>query len=100
MTKLADFDRRLLSTLRAANLTLVDATRLGDLTLLRIPNLGRKSLARIRRVNRLKVSKITPEMIEAGTSILYKMTTHIADEEYWAEEIYQAMEKARISESC
>ena len=35
--------------------------------------------------------EITPEMIEAGTNVLYRMTTHIADEEYWAEEVYRAM---------
>ncbi len=35
--------------------------------------------------------EITPEMIEAGTSVLCRMTTLVADEEFWAEEIYRAM---------
>lgn len=35
--------------------------------------------------------EITPAMIEAGTAVLCRMTTYIADEEYWAEEIYKAM---------
>jgi hypothetical protein len=43
--------------------------------------------------------EVTPEMIEAGTNVLYRMTTHIADEEYWAEEIYRAMASLRPASS-
>ncbi len=39
--------------------------------------------------------EVTPEMIKRGASVLYRMTTHIADEEYWAEEIYTAMASLR-----
>ena len=35
--------------------------------------------------------EIAPVIIDSGTSIVYKMTTYIADEEYWAEEVYRAM---------
>ena len=35
--------------------------------------------------------EITPEMIEAGASILYRMETAFAGEEFWAEEVYRAM---------
>jgi hypothetical protein len=39
--------------------------------------------------------EITPAMTAAGRDVLYRMTTHIADEEYWADEIYLAMSAAR-----
>ncbi len=35
--------------------------------------------------------EITPEMIEAGASVLYRMETAFAREEIWAEEVYRAM---------
>ena len=35
--------------------------------------------------------EITPEMIEAGASVLYRMELAFAGEEFWAEEIYRAM---------
>ena len=38
---------------------------------------------------------ITPEMIEAGASVLWGFETETAGEEYWAEEVYRAMEEAR-----
>ena len=39
--------------------------------------------------------EITPEMIEAGASILYGMELAFAREEYWAEEVYRAMDAKR-----
>ncbi len=35
--------------------------------------------------------EITPEMIEAGASVLYRMETAFAGEEFWAKEVYKAM---------
>ena len=35
--------------------------------------------------------EITPEMIEAGASVLYRMELAFAGEEFWAEEVYRAM---------
>jgi len=35
--------------------------------------------------------EITPEMIEAGASILCHFQTETAGEDYWAEEVYKAM---------
>ena len=35
--------------------------------------------------------EITPEMIEAGASVLYRMETAFAWEPFWAEEVYRAM---------
>ena len=35
--------------------------------------------------------EITPEMIEAGASVLYRMETAFAGEEFWAKEVYFAM---------
>ncbi len=35
--------------------------------------------------------EITPEMIEAGASVLYKMELAFASEEFWAREVYRAM---------
>ena len=35
--------------------------------------------------------RITPEMIEAGASVLYRMELLFAGEEFWAEEVYRAM---------
>ncbi len=35
--------------------------------------------------------EVTPEMVEAGTSVFCRMTILVADEEFWAEEIYRAM---------
>lgn len=35
--------------------------------------------------------EVTPEMIEAGASVLYRMETAFAGEEFWAEEVYRAM---------
>lgn len=34
---------------------------------------------------------ITPEMIEAGMSVLCRMELAFADEEFWAEKVYRAM---------
>jgi hypothetical protein len=41
------------------------------------------------------MSNITKEMVQAGMAVLCRMTTYIADEEYWAEEVYKAMEAAK-----
>jgi hypothetical protein len=35
--------------------------------------------------------EITPEMIEAGASVLYRMELAFANEEFYAERIYRAM---------
>jgi hypothetical protein len=35
--------------------------------------------------------EVTPEMVAAGTAVLYRMDTHIADEEFWSEKVYRAM---------
>ena len=35
--------------------------------------------------------EITPEMIKAGASVLYRMELAFAREELWAEEVYRAM---------
>ena len=35
--------------------------------------------------------EVTPEMIAAGASVLYKMELAFAGEEFWAEEVYRAM---------
>ena len=35
--------------------------------------------------------EVTPEMITAGASVLYRMELDFAREEFWAEEIYRAM---------
>ena len=35
--------------------------------------------------------EITPEMIEAGASVLYRMELAFAWEPFWAEEVYRAM---------
>ena len=35
--------------------------------------------------------EITPEMIEAGASVLYRMELAFAREEFWAGEVYRAM---------
>ncbi len=45
-------------------------------------NKGRQAAAEI---------EVTPEMIEAGASVLYGMETAFAGEEFWAEEVYRAM---------
>ena len=41
--------------------------------------------------------EITPEMIEAGTSVLYGMELAFASEESWAERVYRAMASVRPS---
>lgn len=38
----------------------------------------------------------TPEMVEAGASVLYRMELMFAPEGFWAKEVYEAMEKARL----
>lgn len=35
--------------------------------------------------------EITPEMVEAGASVLYRMEPAFHGEEFWAKEIYRAM---------
>jgi len=40
------------------------------------------------------VLEITPEMVRAGASVLYRMETPFAPEEYWAKEVYSAMHAA------
>ncbi len=35
--------------------------------------------------------KITPEMIEAGASVLYRMELAFHSEEFWAKEVYRVM---------
>lgn len=35
--------------------------------------------------------EITPEMIEAGASVLCGFNTYYSGEEHWAEEVYRAM---------
>ena len=35
--------------------------------------------------------EVTPEMIEAGASVLFRMETAFAREEFWAEEVFRAM---------
>ena len=40
---------------------------------------------------------VTRAMEEAGASVLYRMELYFASEEFWAKEIYEAMERARIS---
>lgn len=35
--------------------------------------------------------EVTPEMIEAGASVLYGMELDFASEEFWAREVYEAM---------
>ncbi len=35
--------------------------------------------------------EVTPEMIEAGASVLYGMELAFAGEEFWAKEVYKAM---------
>lgn len=39
--------------------------------------------------------EITPAMIEAGASVLYRMEPLFASEEFWAKEVYRAMASAR-----
>lgn len=39
--------------------------------------------------------EITPEMIEAGTAVLFSFETLTASEEYWAKRVYRAMETVR-----
>jgi hypothetical protein len=41
--------------------------------------------------------EITPEMIEAGASVLCRFETFTAGESYWAEEVYKAMASRRPS---
>lgn len=40
--------------------------------------------------------EVTPEMAEAGARVLCAFETFTAGEAYWAEEVYRAMEHARI----
>ena len=35
--------------------------------------------------------EITPEMTEAGSAVLCRMRLDLADEDFWAEEVYRAM---------
>ena len=35
--------------------------------------------------------EITPEMVEAGASVLYRMEPAFHSEEFWAKEVYRAM---------
>ncbi len=42
--------------------------------------------------------KITPEMIEAGASVLCSFDTHFTDEACWAKETYRAMVRAALKE--
>lgn len=39
--------------------------------------------------------EITPEMLDAGASVLCGFETETADERYWAEEVYRAMAARR-----
>ncbi len=39
--------------------------------------------------------EITPEMIREGASVLYRMDTSVATEEFWAKEVYEAMARCR-----
>ena len=48
-------------------------------------------IADLDRDERGREAEITPEMIEAGASVLCRMTTALADEEFWAVETYRAM---------
>jgi hypothetical protein len=41
--------------------------------------------------------EITPEMIEAGASVLCRFETFTAGETYWAAEVYRAMALLRPS---
>ena len=41
--------------------------------------------------------EITPEMIQAGASVLYGFETQTADEAFWAAEVYRAMRRAAQS---
>ena len=43
--------------------------------------------------------EITPAMIEAGARVLYRFQTFTAGEEFWAEEVYLAMESAKLAAS-
>jgi hypothetical protein len=43
--------------------------------------------------------EVTPEMIEAGASVLYGMETSIVNEHGWAERVYTAMETIRRRDS-
>ena len=41
--------------------------------------------------------EVTPEMVEAGASVLYGMELAFASEEFWAERVYRAMASVRPS---
>lgn len=40
--------------------------------------------------------KVAPEMLSAGASVLMGFETETCGEAYWAEEVYIAMERARL----
>ena len=42
--------------------------------------------------------KITPEMIEAGASVLCGFNTYFTGEAYWAEEVFRAMTRVALLE--
>ena len=42
--------------------------------------------------------ELTPEMIEAGASVLCGFSTYFSDEAHWAKEVYKAMVKAALHE--
>jgi hypothetical protein len=44
---------------------------------------------------RLDEIEVTPEMVEAGASVLCGFHTFFADEASWAEDVYRAMEQTR-----
>ena len=35
--------------------------------------------------------EVTPEMVDAGSAVLCRMNLSLADEEFWAVELYRAM---------
>ena len=93
-------DCRMKNCLKNAGLSLPDTAVMSDRELLRLPNFGTCSLRWLRSLEPAKVPipKITPEMIEAGASVLYRMEFAFASEEFWAEEVYRAM--AALAPQC